>query len=172
MIIGASILWPSCRNLWRTTFGVGFLPPLWPLGIKLGSSGLSSKDNSWWPWWLGSTVEEDGSGSLYLFQGHTPQWPQFLLYRSGLKVLLPPGSATLGSKTLLTHGHWRIFPVLLACSAHGRWGYTILHFYLEKLLQAGQDPYNKIWISSQLLFYYKRGVRDSERGHNSSSMHR
>lgn len=30
-----------CRN-YRTTFGVGFLPPLWALMIKFRSSGLSS----------------------------------------------------------------------------------------------------------------------------------
>lgn len=51
--------------------------------------------------------------------------------------------------------------MLLAYSAHRRWGYTFLHCYLEKLLlaeQAGQDPYDQMWISSQFLFY-KHGVK-------------
>lgn len=55
--------------------------------------------------------------------------------------------------------------MLLAYSAHRRWGFTILHCYLEELLhaeQTGQDPYNKICISSQLLFIISKELRDSE----------
>lgn len=57
-----------CRN-YRTTFGVGFLPPLWALMIKFRSSGLSSMKAMV----AGSRVEEEGPRTFYLLHRHTPQ---------------------------------------------------------------------------------------------------
>lgn len=98
--------------------------------------------------------------SFYLLHRHHSSVTQVApVHVCVLKVPLLSGTFALGSKT---HGHWSIFPMLLAYSTHRRWGYTILHCHSEKLLhaeQTGQDPYNKICISSQLLFIISKESR-------------